>query len=1651
MWSILLLSFVIRIGEAKNPGPGCHNGLVLGAINPTGLTSKSCTLMELPRAHHEIWGVSESHLTCPGVRKFQRELRFRKIGLNYHPGAPAPFRSNSFSATGGKQLGTGFLTTMPSRALQPSWTPEQWKQARFSINTFCCDNVWIHGAVAYGYASGVDNMSTKQATEALLQIVTERVVMQMKGRRFIVGDFNHTPGQLEQIDVWRKWGWREAQEIMQEKFGVKPQPTCKGKTLKDYVWLSPELVTSFDRVEILPHLYPDHAVVAAFFKPFGEGEKVHLWRKPKPFQWSEIKQMMPDHQWKSPQDASTFQKSVIIAQNFEERLERLCSETGKRLHPSQKGRGQTLQPKSMVAETRPLPKGRHGQIEPAFAGVSHMHVRWFSQLRRIESLCQHLHKPEPTNSAVLHMQREWRAICRAKGFVNVETKQIQLDNEYPQGNEVYKDLTFVKWWQTVPSKQESAPIHLPQELPSMSEMKGILITFAKEVRVLENVLRHNTIVVAKRNRINNPNKVFQDVQKPPVAPITMLDDSKVATVIEVDPTECSVTLDNETKFSEDHPIACPSGILQPIFITDDKIWLEEEQMIPIGTKIRQDRMVAELDNLFQKFSDEWTARWDRHISVADDHWDPINEFFETSMPPCPEIELPTITPEVWIASLKAKKSHAATGPDGWSRADLISMPYDLVIELLDILHRVEKGENWPRTWVTGFVFSLEKLPSASKVQHFRPITVFSIIYRNWGSIRAKQCLKHLSLIAPQYCYGNLPHRSANQLWYTMQCYIERSYEDQSSMAGCLVDIVKAFNHLPRLPILRAAKHLGLPAPVIRAWASALTTLERRFVIRGSVGPPLKSSTGLAEGCAMSVVGMAVINIMVNEWMKHKQPETRVWSFVDNWELTATNAMQVADSYQDLQKITDLLDLQLDPNKTVIWATGPSCRKWLREQGHDVAMWAKDLGAHIQFSRQVTNNTIVSKIEKFLERWGDFARSPATYSQKIKAIKAVCWPNTLHGISSAHLGRDHYDSLRTAAMRSLRETSWGASPIMHLSLVEEPLLDPCFFALMTTVMDCRNHMTFDDASIILDSVTQNPRIKPLPGPCNVLLHRLQAINWHWEVGVGFRDEWGRIVDIWDRPVQEVKGRLTESWQHHVACEISKRHSFSGMQFTSAYLTRAFDKPPPCKEAILRRALNGTFYTADKLQHGEFNTMQDKCIFCGQQDSFRHRNWECPVLEPAREVCTPEDKIDILSHRPSFYNHGWVPTPPTLQDFRNKLEQVPDQRFEYNEPEHLPECLEIFTDGGALCPKNALCRWASWGAVVAVTDQSTEFQAISSGLVQGTLQTVSRAELTAAISAVYFAASRGRKFRLWVDNQYVVKACRKCIQQRHKWVGRKTPNHDLLQELHNAFQYGSNLCMGIIKVASHQKTATDDDAITRWVFRGNEAADHLAASVFSQHPDLLATWTTLSIETDRLLHLRRIVHTVLISVGEAAIELTKTQRDITNSTKISVDLQNDNMEFQDWRLVQFLPQTAKSFEVDEWALIHRWIGTFHNTGTVQRWSWYQLYMDFLLDHKQGGPWYAGSKKRWVSARERPSTDFAQQSRSFAKYLTKLARKLGTPLPTVVSRPDSYTIFFWCTTLPVKTTEARRARVDEALAMSRATYRQPMDMTDVMPLGG
>lgn len=120
----MIFTFSCSLGEASNPGPDQGN-LLLGAANPTGLLGKGHVFASLPRAHHTIWAVSETHLTVPGAAKFSQELKIHKTGFQAQIGKKVPAKSQAITAIGEKQSGVGFITDRPNRPLHPTWTNDQ--------------------------------------------------------------------------------------------------------------------------------------------------------------------------------------------------------------------------------------------------------------------------------------------------------------------------------------------------------------------------------------------------------------------------------------------------------------------------------------------------------------------------------------------------------------------------------------------------------------------------------------------------------------------------------------------------------------------------------------------------------------------------------------------------------------------------------------------------------------------------------------------------------------------------------------------------------------------------------------------------------------------------------------------------------------------------------------------------------------------------------------------------------------------------------------------------------------------------------------------------------------------------------------------------------------------------------------------------------------------------------------------------------------------------------------------------------------------------------------------------------------------------------------------------------------------------------------
>ena len=164
--------------------------------------------------------------------------------------------------------------------------------------------------------------------------------------------------------------------------------------------------------------------------------------------------------------------------------------------------------------------------------------------------------------------------------------------------------------------------------------------------------------------------------------------------------------------------------------------------------------------------------------------------------------------------MQRKKKTSATGPDQVSRQDLLQLPDDLTEALLDLISRVEAGQEWPVQTIEAAVTALEKMPGASKTNDFRPIAVLSMMYRTWASMGAKEAL-----------IGNQPHKTTAEVCYPTQLEMEQAFYDGTTMSGYVTDEVKCFNVLPRIPVMALARQYGFPTTLVQPWQRALAQVS----------------------------------------------------------------------------------------------------------------------------------------------------------------------------------------------------------------------------------------------------------------------------------------------------------------------------------------------------------------------------------------------------------------------------------------------------------------------------------------------------------------------------------------------------------------------------------------------------------------------------------------------------------------------------------------------------------------------------------------------------------------------------------------------------------------------------------------------------------
>ena len=801
-----------------------------------------------------------------------------------------------------------------------------------------------------------------------------------------------------------------------------------------------------------------------------------IWKKPKAIDWEEVGTLDDSHLPVGPVSHSTPNPIAAIFYDLEVAADhklRIQAKPG--LIPQQRGRSTHTAPSLKKNGITPLRASRQGEIAVSFMGEHFQHTHWCRQLRRLQSLCHHLRSFNPDASLARQIHLLWISIRRAPGF--------------PQG--------FPMYWRRRAAAVYGDPEHLPKDAPKLAVAEGIMIAFTSDFRQLEKALVRARVAQGRTRRLADSRVCYKDVAKPRSLPVRTLAFQNNVTVV-------SIAEDGKSATYEPASLDCarptfgPQGCLPVATHLPGSLASNDELMIEPGDLLYQTQHIGDMPTLFESFADLWNPMWNRKADVTFQGWAPaLSQIAAAVRTPGVDFQWEPLTISSWRHAVSKRKQTSATGPDGISRADLLAMPDQLLQKLLDFLTNVEQGKAvWPEETMVGLITSLQKTEQASMPGHYRPICVFSQVYRTWSSIRAKEILTFLDKLSPDTMVGNRPAKGTKDLWWKLAQSIEHASACGLRIGGLVTDVTKCFYTIPRLLILTLGRKLCIPANLLKAWHLALATIQRRFIIDGACSPAVCSVCGYPEGDALSVAAMAILNLSLHAFVEQSVSSATLHTYVDNWEAVCVDCNQIPDVWTAVQTFADLADLKLDAQKTYAWALQGPDRKFLKDAGLRVRYDAKDLGGHVVYSKKRTVRSIKNRIDANQDVWNWLARSLAPIDQKLHLLPSVLWPRMLHGISAVWISAEHFKRMRASIMVCLGWKKKGASSLVQIGLSPELRADPGYYTMLQTFLDFRHYAEPDVAFPAMTDILHGPTARFSQGPLGAMLQRLQELSWHW---------------------------------------------------------------------------------------------------------------------------------------------------------------------------------------------------------------------------------------------------------------------------------------------------------------------------------------------------------------------------------------------------------------------------------------------------------------------------------------------------------------------------------------------------------------------------
>lgn len=724
-----------------------------------------------------------------------------------------------------------------------------------------------------------------------------------------------------------------------------------------------------------------------------------------------------------------------------------------------------------------------------------------------------------------------------------------------------------------------------------------------------------------------------------------------------------------------------------------------------------------------------------------------------------------------------------------------------------------------------FAFQIEYPTSPFDV---RPITVFSVLYRQWSRYRSREILLYFGSLMPKevaLATNRIPADIAAAL---IGLKIERAINQQQALCGVGVDLVRCFNTLPRKPLFEALIRMGVPVRYITAWNMILQDMTRVLSIGRSCSKPSISFTGVPEGCGMSVVAMAAILWWAVQTVHNQHPCTNQICYADNWHFLANTVGILCRAIRTLERFVNYLRMQIAPQKSYLWATRPKDRKSLRQVTINdisvpVALNLCDLGCDIQCSRKKRITKFKKRIDKAKRICTRIASHQAPKRFKIKMTKTSAHASFAYGTHMLGIAATQWKTIRAAMARSMSLGTAGASPWLATTVGAG---DP---QLSHAVAICRFWRRFcfafpEYAEIFLDELHKVGLSKI--GPAASLRKNLDALGWgvqaphalvHQTTGICIDWLWGSKT--WLQYV------LHMHWGYKLHEKTQHRKGWTSTDIDLRLLHRVLNQFGDREQWNLRTFMSGKHYTFDAVHKFNHKVSSD-CPLCGCPDSKWHRIFQCCALEPIRKL--HKDAVQFAVKQPGCFQ--WFGFPCYSDTSWKRLAEfspIGDHIAFPDVCDHLRYC---FIDGSAF--HQDIREFALSGYSVVIADYLVHnFRPLSSGVTPG----------------VEHNSYRGEAYALCKLMQQVWKAivycdCQSVIDVFHTVETAVASNQSCPQVEHfdiwsQIFQLVRSRPHGAIrlcKIKPHVDLGGLHDPFAKWCHTGNDFADKIAKASVRKHP-------------------------------------------------------------------------------------------------------------------------------------------------------------------------------------------------------------------------